>query len=146
MKKEKEKNILSEPEIIYSTVDDKNVLLLINTVKQGIDYNTFLAIAQKSPFTIPEWCNFLHLSERTLQRYKKEKKSFDPIYSEKILEVTMLYKLGTEVFGNKENFHTWLNTSNIAFAYIQPKELLDTNFGIGLIKDELTRIQYGILA
>ena len=81
-----------------------------------------------------------------MQRYKKEKKSFDPIYSEKILEVTLLYNLGAEVFGNKDKFNTWLETKNLALGRIKPKGLLDNTFGIGLLKDELTRIEYGTLA
>ncbi len=140
------KNLLSEPEIGYGVVDDKSVLLLINTVKQGVNYNTFLNIADKSPFTIIDWCNFLHLSERTLHRYKKDNKSFDPIYSEKIMELTMLYKYGFDVFGSKEKFNVWLNAKNIAMGGIMPKNLLDTSFGINMVKDELTSIEHGVLA
>ncbi|HMG69386.1 MAG TPA: MbcA/ParS/Xre antitoxin family protein [Chitinophagaceae bacterium] len=81
-----------------------------------------------------------------MQRYKKEKKSFDPIHSEKNLEVTLLYNLGVEVFGNKDKFNTWLETKNLALGGMKPKELLDNTFDIGLLKDELVRIEYGILA
>jgi putative toxin-antitoxin system antitoxin component (TIGR02293 family) len=139
-------NVVSESQISYNAVDDKNILLLINTVKEGIGYDMFVGIANKSPFEISEWCNILHLSERTLQRYKKENKSFDPIYSEKILEVTMLYKFGIEVFGSKENFNVWLASKNVQLGGMEPKELLDTSFGINLIKDELSRIEHGVLA
>ena len=86
------------------------------------------------------------MSERTMQRYKKEKKTFDPIYSEKILEVMLLYKLGINVFGNKEKFISWIETKNLALGGVKPKELLDNTFGISLLKDELTRIEHGILA
>lgn len=138
--------MLQEPQITYNVVDDKNTLLLINTVKKGVDYNMFLSIADKSPFNIAEWCDYLHLSERTIHRYKKDNKTFDPVYSEKILELTMLYKYGFEVFGNKEKFNTWLNAKNIAIGGIKPKDLLDTSFGINMVKDELTSIEHGILA
>lgn len=138
--------MVSEPQIQYGATDDNRVMLFINTVKHGVDYDLFTSIADKSPFNISEWCNFLHLSERTLQRYKKDNKSFDPIYSEKILELTMLYKLGIEVFGSKEHFSIWLNTNNVALGGIKPKSLLDTGFGMSLIKDELIKIQHGVLA
>ena len=81
-----------------------------------------------------------------MQRYKKERKSFDSNSSEKIIEIALLYKYGIEVFGNKEKFNTWLETKNVALGGIVPKELLDNTFGINLLKDELTRIEYGILA
>jgi putative toxin-antitoxin system antitoxin component (TIGR02293 family) len=81
-----------------------------------------------------------------MQRHKREKKSFDPIYSDKILQITLLYNSGMEVFGDKGKFNTWLETQNLALGGIKPKELLDNTFGIGLLKDELTRIEHGVLA
>jgi putative toxin-antitoxin system antitoxin component (TIGR02293 family) len=132
--------------ISYTSVDDRDILQLITTIRQGIKYALFISLAEKSPFSLNEWSGFLHISERTMQRYKKEKKSFDPIYSEKILEVTMLYKFGADVFGSNEKFNTWLETKNIMLGGAKPKDLLDNTFGISLVKDELTRIEYGILA
>lgn len=93
-----------------------------------------------------DWSRFLHLSERTMQRYKKEKKDFDPIYSEKIIEITLVYNRGVEVFGNQGKFDTWLETSNIALGGMTPKSLLDNTFGIQFVKDELIRIEQGVLA
>jgi putative toxin-antitoxin system antitoxin component (TIGR02293 family) len=132
--------------ISYSAVDDKDILQLISTIREGIKYALFISLAEKSPFSLSEWSGFLHISERTMQRYKKEKKAFDPIYSEKILEVTMLYKFGIEVFGSSERFNTWLETKNLVLDGAKPKDLLDNTFGISLVKDELTRIEYGLLA
>ncbi len=130
----------------YSNIDDKGVLRLIHASRTGVAYTLFKSIINHSPFTIKEWANYLHISERTMQRYTKEKKVFDPIQSEKILEVTLVYKFGIEVFEKKENFDIWLNTNNVALGNIKPKSLLDTTFGISLLKDELTRIEHGILA
>lgn len=81
-----------------------------------------------------------------MQRYKKENKTFDPIYSEKILEITMLFNYGKEVFGDEDNFNTWLQTKSIALGGRAPKELLSNTFGIRLVKDELARIEHGVLA
>lgn len=137
---------LAEPMIAYSAKDDSDVLTLINAVRNGISYSFFLNLVHTSPFTLPEWSFFLHLSERTLQRYKKEKKKFGPVYSEKILEITMLYKYGKEVFGDEKKFSSWLESTNIALGSIKPKELLDNSFGIDMLKNELSRIEHGILS
>ncbi|MEO8962753.1 MAG: antitoxin Xre/MbcA/ParS toxin-binding domain-containing protein [Ginsengibacter sp.] len=130
----------------YNSVDDRDVFSIINTIKKGIKFSAFTSIAQNSPFSLVEWSGFLNISERTMQRYKKEKKAFDSDSSEKIIEITLLYKYGIEVFGNKEKFNSWLETKNLALGGIIPKSLLDNTFGINLLKDELTRIEYGILA
>lgn len=130
----------------YNSVDDRDVFSIINTIKKGIKFSEFTSIAHNSPFSLVEWSGFLNISERTMQRYKKEKKAFDSDSSEKIIEITLLYKYGIEVFGNKEKFNSWLETKNLALGGITPKSLLDNTFGINLLKDELTRIEYGILA
>ena len=130
----------------FSLLDDRDVFMLISTVREGIKYATFQNIANKIPFSLGEWSEFLHLSERTFQRYKKEQRKFDPLHSEKILEITLAYNKGVEVFGEKEDFDAWLEAKNVALGGIRPKELLDSTFGIGLLRDELTRIEHGVLA
>ncbi|ANI88420.1 hypothetical protein A9P82_03345 [Arachidicoccus ginsenosidimutans] len=139
-------NIVNEAAVAYGIAENNNIFSLINTIKHGIKFPAFKTIVERSPFSIGEWSNFLHLSERTMQRYSKENKAFDPIYSEKILEITMLNNYGKEVFGDEENYNTWLQTKNIALGGITPKALMDSTFGIKLIKDELTRIEHGVLA
>ena len=139
-------NNISDPLIAYDSVDDRNIIYLINAIRQGIKFNFFVSIANNSPFSMVEWSAFLHISERTMQRYKKEKRTFDLLQSEKILQIALLYKMGTDIFGSKEKLHSWLEAENIALGKIKPKELLDNAFGIGLLKDELTRIEQGVLA
>ena len=90
---------LLDSKAAYNSVDDNDVLSLIEAVRQGVKFNAFFNFANKGPFSINEWSAFLHLSERTMQRYKREKKTFDSLQSEKILEIALLYKKGTEVFG-----------------------------------------------
>lgn len=130
----------------YNSVDDKDVLSLIEAVRQGVKFSAFFNFANNGPFSINEWSGFLHLSERTMQRYKREKKTFDSLQSEKILEIALLYKKGTEVFGTGEKFNTWLTSENVALGSVKPKDLFDSSFGINLLKDELGRIEYGVLA
>jgi len=119
---------------------------LVKLTREGIKFNTFYRIAMKGPFDMHDWSNFLHLSERTFQRYKKEKKTFSSLHSEKILEITILYVKGIDIFGDKDHFNSWLNNKNVALGGIIPRDLLDSSFGIELIKDELTRIEHGVLA
>ncbi len=137
---------LKEPLISYATLDDVNVYSLINAIKEGIRFSFFEKLAKNIPFTLREWASYLHLSERSLQRFKKEKGTFNTVSSEKIIEITMLNKYGIEVFGDQDKFNVWLLTKNVALGGITPKDLLDSSFGIQLLKDELTRIEHGILA
>ncbi len=140
------KFILEESAIAYNILDDKDAYSLIYAIKKGIKYTFFEQLSKLGPFTSRDWSGFLHLSERSMQRYKKDGGIFGTVSSEKIVEITMLYKYGVSVFGEKQKFDSWLNIKNVALGGIKPKELLDTSFGIGLIKDELSNIEYGVLA
>ena len=119
---------------------------LTNMVREGVPYPYFNSLSNQLHFGLEDWSSYLHLSERTIQRYKKENKSFDPLYSERILQIELLYKKGIDVFGLADNFYTWMDTISIPLGSVKPKELLDTYFGIEAIYDELGRIEHGIFA
>lgn len=119
---------------------------LIKLSRKGIKYTLFESIVKAGPFTIKEWVMFLHLTERTLQRYKKESRSFEQLHSSRILEVAQLQKRGIEVFGGIDNFDQWMNSKIVALGGIKPIELLDNTFGIDMLNQELTRLEYGVLA
>lgn len=81
-----------------------------------------------------------------MQRNQREKKSFQPIQSERIVELSMLYKYGVEVLGDKENFDNWPGSRSISLGGRTQKDFLDTKFRMGIVWDELGRIEHGILA
>lgn len=134
-----------EPKISLA-MDDFNMPYLISNVRKGIGYPDFEKMVAFSSFTLPEWSTILHLTARSLQRYKQQKQTFDPLQSEKIIQIILLFKKGISVFGTKEKFDTWLDSNIIALGGIKPKEVLDSSFGIEWIKDELGRIEHGVLA
>jgi putative toxin-antitoxin system antitoxin component (TIGR02293 family) len=129
----------------YPILNDDSVGM-VNLLREGVEFPYLNSISDRINFTLEDWASYLHLSERTIQRYKKEKKPFDTIYTEKIVQIDLLYKRGTEVFGNEANFHTWMETKSIPLGGVKPKELLDTTYGINLVADELGRIEHGIFA
>jgi putative toxin-antitoxin system antitoxin component (TIGR02293 family) len=135
-----------DPIVAYGSIDDINAMSLIKMVRNGIGFAAFDKFSNKSPFSQNEWSTYLHLSERTMQRYRNEKRTFDPLQSEKIIEIALFYNKGVEVFGTPEKFNAWLETDNLAIGGIKPKTLLDNSFGISILRDELTAIEYGILA
>ena len=144
-KMKKEKKYKSQ-EISLQSLNEPEVQYLMSTVRQGIGFHQFIQMVSKIPFTLSDWTEMLNLSGRTMQRYKKEKGTFDRIHSERILEITLLYKKGVDAFGDAKKFDVWLETESIALGGKRPKEFLDTTFGIQLVKEEIIRITYGVLA
>lgn len=138
-------NVIEEVVADYKT-DEETSLSLITLVREGIPYKDFKRIVENSPFAFTEWADFLHLSERTIQRYKKENKSFDPLHTEKIIEIAILLSIGMDVFGDKDNFNRWLGSKSVTLGGIKPMELLDSSFGIEMVRDELGRVEHGVLA
>lgn len=133
--------ILSEPAGAYA----RSFFDLIDISRKGIRKKTLSLLAQKLSFTMHEISRILHVSERTLQRYKSDERlSSDS--SEKVLMLANIYERGLDVFGSMENFTDWLRTPLSAFNGQKPIELLDTSFGFQLIQDELVRIEHGIFA
>ena len=132
--------------LTYEMVNDSDSVYLMNVVRQGVNFEAFLNLVKMIPFSMPDWSRFLHITDRTMQRYRKEMKSFDTIQSEKIIQITLLYKKGADIFGDKEKFDSWLISENLALGSVKPKDLLDNAFGINLLNDELTRIEHGVLA
>lgn len=130
----------------YASVDDRDRVTLIGKVRDGIPFNEFRKIRRQIDFSMDEWATFLQVSVRTLQRNEKEDKAFLPVQSERIMELTMLHNYGLEVFGDKDKFSRWLSARSVALGGVAPKELLDTNFGIQMVKDAIARIEHGVLA
>lgn len=135
-----------DPEVSYQAVENLGVSALFAFVKSGVKYTAFSKFVHRTPFTLSDWAAFLHLSERTMQRYEKDKKSFDAMQSEKIIQIAMLYKKGMQVFGSNSSFDTWLITQNISLGNNTPKSFFDTSIGVSIVMDELLKIEHGILA
>ncbi|MBN2213424.1 MAG: DUF2384 domain-containing protein [Bacteroidales bacterium] len=132
--------------ISLNTSDNRSVLRLIETSRKGIDLDSFDELSAEFPFNLSDWSKILHISERTIQRYRRDKKKLDSIHTDRLLQIMILLNKGVEVFGNPNNFMTWLNSINIALGGITPISLLDNAFGINMVTNELTKIEYGVLA
>jgi putative toxin-antitoxin system antitoxin component (TIGR02293 family) len=139
--------VVEDVQYSYGSVPkEKSVLDIIKSVREGMRYERFAIVALKMPFSISEWSVYLHVSERTMLRYKNDNLPFDALQTDKIYQLSMIYDKGLLVFGEKLYFDIWLNTQNIGLGGLKPKELLDNSFGIDLVGDELIRIEHGVLA
>lgn len=126
-------------------INDK--ILVIKSIRRGISFKLFKAILSFSPFTEEEWAEYLNISSKSLQRYRKTSDfHFKPIHSEKILEIAEVTAFGKEVFQDTAQFYDWLNTPSLALNHLTPAELLKDSYGKELVMAELNRIDHGIFA
>jgi len=132
--------------VSFQSLDNMDVFGLIKSIREGVDYNTFDKFSGRFSLNNSDWSRILKVSERTMQRYKKEKRRFDSLHSERLLLIMLLFKKGEEVFDNTDNYIDWLNSENVSLGGIKPIAILDNSFGVNMVKDELIRIEHGVLA
>ena len=132
--------------VSYTVSESAAAYGLINFIRGGLPFQFFLGLGERLPFSIREWARVLHLSERSLQRYQKDQKAFDALQSERIIEITMLSNYGKSIFGSDRRWMQWLALPNLAMGGIAPQSLLDSSIGIQLIRDELGRLEHGIVS
>lgn len=138
-----------EPSLInvsFDWNDDSRGYDLVSIIRQGINYKTFQSVANTTPLKDTDWATILDTTTRTLERYKKDNKTFSSTQSEKIIEIQQLMKYGGDVFEDRNNFEAWLTRENISLGGTIPKNLLDTSLGLSMVKDALGRIEHGIFA
>ncbi len=107
-------------------------------------YKKFEKIAGRVPFTLHDWSNILHLSERTIQRYAQAGKGFEGIYVDRILQIERLIENGLEAFRDADAFYRWLKRDKNVLGQKLNFESLYSSQGIQDISDEIGRIQHGV--
>ena len=88
---------------------------------------------------------FVPVTERTIQRYTP-KQYFKTYVSEQILELAEVAAYGLEIFDDREQFLGWLNELTKESGGRAPVQLLDTRFGVEMVRNELMRIEYGVFS
>ncbi|MBL7765605.1 MAG: hypothetical protein JNJ58_05900 [Chitinophagaceae bacterium] len=138
--KEGELNVENSLNLYPSASTDK-----LKPVVKQFTYKDFKKIADLTTLTVKQWADILHISERTLQRYAKDKAGFSGMQIERILLMEKMIRKGIEMFG-KEGFSAWLYFRPLSLQFQKPADQLGTYEGIQEIINTLGRIQHGIPA
>lgn len=118
----------------------------LKALRDGLPYRSVKSFMNYSTLTRRQVSELIHVSERTLQRNAPDK-IMDINSSERLLQLTRLFLKGIDVFNDdKEKFIKWINRPNKSLAYSKPIELMETTLGIGLVLDELLRIEHGVFS
>jgi uncharacterized protein (DUF2384 family) len=138
-------NTLSESLVAYN-VPKKNAPInhLPSAPIVNFTYKQFLQVVNKVPFSIKEWASFLHLSERTLQRYAQDNSTFSGIYTDRILHLEQLFDLGLQVFKSPQALYDWLVKDKLVFNKTLNASSLQTQQGITDTFNQLGRILYNV--
>lgn len=84
------------------------------------------------------------VSSRTVQRRKDGVLSTE--HSGAVLDLIAVTQKAIEVLGSREAAEDWLHHAALAFDGRRPIDLVSTRPGADLVKDHLTRMEYGVYA
>ena len=112
---------------------------------RGVTKDALLRLARYLDFTMSQMAEVLPVTERTIQRYSS-KHRFNKVVSEHILKITEVAARGSEVFGSREKFLSWIKSPSPALGKRTPASLLGSGFGTEMVLDELGRIEHGIIS
>jgi putative toxin-antitoxin system antitoxin component (TIGR02293 family) len=119
---------------------------LIDIARKGVEYSFLPLLNVYYGFSLEKWATILHVSDRTLFRYEKEKKYFSFIQAEKLLKLSLLLKIALRSVRDASSFRAWLLLPNTALGDVTPASLLDTFTGTEMVISVLIRAEYGILS
>ena len=120
--------------------DDYN---LINHVLLGIEINYFDNILEKTGIQKGILASLLGIDPRTIDNYRKNNKRFNVLEGELLLKLGRLFDFGEDVFEDMSEFMAWLTANSIGLGNKRPLDLINTSTGVGLVSDELMRIEHG---
>ncbi len=91
-----------------------------------------------------EWADILHISDRTLQRYLKEGKSFTGSHAEVLFYLQKLVQAAQQLFASPAQFLQWLRQPKQVLGQPLGFNALQSVSGIKLLHNELGRMAYGV--
>ena len=128
-------------EKIPTRISNSEIVTLVNKININWKYlRLFKEYTSVKDDTISDWLN---INVRTLRNYRKYEINFKDNIKEQLILLFSLFKHGSEVFGNVEDFSNWLHSENFFFDKKAPVSYLNTETGIRLVDDRLTAMEYG---
>ena len=144
--KDEKLHILEEPMLsLYLPKSFLKNSVLDNLSQNSIDL--FTSLIANSGLTIKTLAErIFEITPKTFIKYKNTSSKIPSRIAELAIELNTLYTLGNDIFGNKQNFNSWLNKENVFINNQKPAYILNTSTGIHLIYEELKRIEFGATA
>lgn len=123
--------------------ETQSPLDIIECIREGLPKSEAQHVFEKLNIPVSRIGDYLSVSYRTFARKSPEDRLVKQD-TEMVYKLIMLLKAGVNLFGSTDKFNEWLSTDSFAFGGIKPSALLDTEYGIELVIQEISRIEQGI--
>jgi putative toxin-antitoxin system antitoxin component (TIGR02293 family) len=139
-----EPNLLNDYAVPYNSYFQSPIARL-GAIKEGLQPTSITDLLRFTGATQIDIAKWLDVTEPTLRKHIQNSKGLNPGLSEHIIQLFELFNKGIDTFGSLPEFKNWLKSYNPGIDAI-PFDLLDTITGIGIVLNELIRIDYGVTA
>jgi putative toxin-antitoxin system antitoxin component (TIGR02293 family) len=113
-------------------------------VGEGLPASVISRLEKSLHLTAPQSARILAVSETSRKRFKQSpRKRLDSAVSDRIMRVISTISEAVEIFGDKAKAIGWFKTLSPALGDRQPIDLMTSDPGTKLVRDELNRIRYG---
>ncbi len=119
-----------------------NLHAIVALARKRLDTKVFYDLAETIQMTEKNLAEIIHLSTRTISNYRDQKKTIEPLYSEHLLKLILLFEKGEELFGTIEEFNYWLKKPFWNSKEI-PMDWIVTPGGVDLLLEEMERLAQG---
>lgn len=120
-------------------------LAKLEVIREGIRPQAMADFMSIAGITQAALARILSVSEPTLRKYNRNGSRPGSRLSDHLLQLFELYDKGIDTFGSLRVFRNWVSCRQLVLG-ARPIDLLDTCTGVGLIRNELLRIDHGALA
>jgi putative toxin-antitoxin system antitoxin component (TIGR02293 family) len=111
-------------------------------IREGFPQSVVEQVTRAAGITLKELAASLDLSERSLQRRRREGR-LAPVESDRLYRLARIVALAKQFLGENEIAIRWLKTPNRALGGKLPLDLIDTEPGARSVENVLGRIAYG---
>jgi putative toxin-antitoxin system antitoxin component (TIGR02293 family) len=113
-------------------------------VGEGLPAGVIGRIERTLDLSAAESARVFGLSATSRKRYKgTPRKRLDPAASDRIVRVVSIIAEAVEIFGDEFKAFGWFKTPSLALGNERPIDLMTSDPGAKLVRDELLRIRYG---
>jgi len=111
--------------------------------KQNASVKEFSFLKDISSYNNEELAALVGITHRTIRNKKSNNELFDIAQTERLRKLNLLFIEGNEVFGDKDEFHNWLQKPAYGLDYNTPDELLKQPGGLDKVLTEVNSIKFG---
>lgn len=123
----------------------KSIFDVVIYIRQvPLQKKNMVALARKFRFSDEQSAKMLGMTKRTYRKMSPISRLGIPA-TEMVIRLSELYEIGIDTFGGSRLFLKWLGSNIIALNNRKPTLLTETGMGVEIVKNELLRMQYGIL-